>query len=145
MRLKLIVHVNFQQTEAENFKAALKEHKIAGLAAGEVVLMVSLSETQLVFMYRPSEMDMSQYGGRKGTATVFHSERLRLSRSTFSTLMIQNYAREAGLNIDGLRTLEEYIGHKPDVVDVKKSAKKKSTGKAKGATVTHISAARKAA
>lgn len=121
MRLKLIKTVNFQRTEAENLNAILKMHPDITLGHDDVVVMVSLSKTQLVFAYRTKEIDVSQYGARRGAAKVYHTERLRLDRSTFNPQMIQNYANEVGIMLEGFRRLEEQwasLKEKEHVVDL---------------------------
>lgn len=133
MRLKLIVTVNFQRTEAENFHAAMKRNPGLELGPQDVVCMVSLSRQQIVFMYRKETIDVSGYGLRKGTADVFHSERLRLSRSTFEPKMIQNYANQIGIVLDGFRRFEDIyasLGEKENVVDINRARKAKGEKKA---------------
>jgi hypothetical protein len=115
MKLKLIADVNFIHSEAENFREVTKKNKVE-LAAGEVLCMKSLAGNQMVFMYRPRDIDVSAYGARKGAATVYHSVRLRLSRSTWDAMMLQNYAKMVNIELEGIRTFEEIIGYTPPKV-----------------------------
>lgn len=133
MRLKLIVTVNFQRTESENFHAAMKRNPGLELGPSDVVVMVSLSRQQIVFMYRKQTIELHGYGLRKGSADVYHSERLRLSRSTFNPQMIQNYANQVGLELDGFRRFEEIyesLAEKENVVDINRARKPKGEKKA---------------
>ena len=130
MKLRLIVTVNFQRTEAENFKAAMKKHPDLVLGPDDVVCMISMARDQLVFMYRTREIDVSQYGKRRGAANMYRSERLRIDRSTFAPAMIQNYANDAGITLDGFRRFEEIypnLAEKENIVTT--PVRRKSTGK----------------
>jgi hypothetical protein len=115
MRLKLIAMANFQYSEADNFNAVMKKHPHITLGPDDVVVLFSQSKNQIVFMYRTTELDFSQrpseddtgFGRRKGKATVYNSKRLRLSRSTWDVMMLQNYANEVGIELDGLKRFED--------------------------------------
>lgn len=132
LRLKLVADVNFQHNEADNFNEVIKKHKVDQLGPNEVVCLKSLGGAQIVFMYRPREVDLTS--GR-GTAMIYRSVRLRLTRSTWNPMMLQNYANEVGLVLEGLRRFEDALPHlQPPSMKGKKDAK-----------VVHISTARKAA
>jgi hypothetical protein len=132
LRLKLVADCNFQHNEADNFNEIIKKHKIDQLAPNEVVCLKSLGGAQMVFMYRPREIELTS--GR-GTAMVYRSVRLRLTRSTWNPMMLQNYANEVDIQLEGLRRFEDALPHlKPPSVKAKKDAK-----------VINIAAARKAA
>jgi hypothetical protein len=119
MRLKLVATVDFRQNEATNFDALMKEHQMR-LTSDEVVCMLSTNKRQIVFVYRPKEIAVSRYGNRDGTATAYHSEKLRLSRSTWEPLMLQNYAQEVGITLDGIRRFEDiYSTRLPPAADPK--------------------------
>ena len=131
MKLKLIVTVNFQRTEAENFKAAMKKHPDLVLGPDDVVCMISMARDQIVFMHRLKEIDVSQYGRRRGTANMYHSERLRIDRSTFAPAMLQNYANDAGITLDGFRRFEDIypnLAEKENIIAVP-ARRKASAGK----------------
>lgn len=127
MRLKLIAHVNFQYSEAENFQLVMKKHRDMHLGPGDVLCMLSQSEGQMVFMYRPTEMELTGYGARKGTATVYRSLRLRLDRSKWDWRnMLQNYANDVGIHLEGLSRFEDIYegarrGHKTARKETRKS------------------------
>jgi hypothetical protein len=132
LRLKLVADCNFQHNEADNFNEIIKKHKIDQLAPNEVVCLKSLGGAQMVFMYRPREIELTS--GR-GTAMVYRSVRLRLTRSTWNPMMLQNYANEVDIQLEGLRRFEDALPHlKAPSVKAKKDAK-----------VINIAAARKAA
>lgn len=107
MKLKLMATVNFQRSEADNFQAVMKKHPHVELGPNDVVLMISMDRSQMVFMYRKQQMNVSDYGKRRGEADVYHSERLRLSRSTWDWKMLANYGDQVGIQIDGFRRFEE--------------------------------------
>lgn len=107
MKLKLMATVNFQRTEAENFLAVMKANPHVVLSTNDVVLMVSMAKDQMVFMHPRKEIDVSKYGHRRGMAHLYHSERVRLDRSSFDWRMLQEYAEEAGLVLDGFKKLAE--------------------------------------
>lgn len=107
MKLKLMATVNFQRSEADNFQAVMKKHPHVDLGPSDVVLMISMDKSQMVFMYRKQAIDVSEYGKRRGAADVYHSERIRLTRSTWDWRMLQNYAEQVGIALDGFRRFEE--------------------------------------
>lgn len=130
MRLKLIVSVNFQRSEAENFQAVMKKHPHLDLGPNEVVCMVSLARNQMVFMYRREEVELVGYGQRRGTADLYRSERLRLSRSTWDHRMLQNYANQLGIQLDGFRRFEEIFPHLKEAENVININRARKTTKA---------------
>lgn len=111
MRLRHMETVDFRINEAENFNAILKKYKLQ-LGPDDVVLMMSQSRNQLVFMHRNKILDLSKFGKRQGEATVYHSQRLRLSNSTWDALMLQNYANKVGIQLDYLRRFEDIMAER---------------------------------
>ena len=143
LRLKLIATVNFTYSEAENFKDVMKKNPGVHLGPGDVVLLQSQSGGQMVFMYRPVDLNfetMECAGARRGGATAYKSVRLRLSRSTWNPLMLQDYANEVGLELEGLRRFAEIMGETKQPVH----RENKSKGK-KSAKVIELASHRKAA
>jgi hypothetical protein len=140
MRLRLVETVDFRCSEAGNFIGVQKRYKLQ-LGPDDVVCLVASNRRQVVFMYRTREMDMSKFGSRKGTAVVFHSERLRLSRSTWEPMMLQNYANEVGIKLDGLRRFEEIYGEDAPGKIVKMSDHRAKDAKKNG----HATSGRRAA
>lgn len=143
MRLKLIADANFQYSEAENLKDVLKKNPSVTMTPADVVLLVSRSKDQMVFMHRPTELNLETLpgaGARKGTAIAYHSERVRLSRSTWNPLMLQNYANSVGIELDGLRRFEEIHEQTQQIKQAPRPSRRSKPGK-----VVSISAHRKAA
>lgn len=143
MRLKLIADANFQYSEAENLKDVLKKNPSVSLSPSDVVCLVSKSKDQLVFMHRPTELNLSALqggGARKGTAIAYHSERVRLSRSTWNPLMLQDYANSVGINLDGLQRFEAIHEHTQQIKQAPRPSRRGKSGK-----VVQLSTQRKAA
>lgn len=129
--------VNFQRSEADNFQAVMKAHPHVELGANDVVLMISMDKSQMVFMYRKQEIDVSEYGKRRGAATIYHSERLRLSRSTWDWKMLRNYGEAVGIELDGFRRFEEQFPKLRDEANViKLSARGARKAKAAGKVIS---------
>lgn len=121
MKLRLIKTVNFQRSEAENFSAIMKLHPDIVLGPDDVVCMMSMNRSQLVFMHRTKEVDVSKYGRRRGTANLYNSLRWRIDRSTFEPLMLQDYAHAVGIHLDGWRTFKDMfpnLREKGNVLDL---------------------------
>lgn len=138
MKLKLMATVNFQRSEADNFQAVMKKNPGIDLGPNDVVLMVSMAKDQMVFMYRKTEIDVSQYGRRRGAATVYHSERVRLDRSSWDWRMLQNYAEQVGIHLDGFRRYEELFPKLRDdsnIVNLNAKGARKIKAAAKGAKI----------
>lgn len=97
MRLKRIAQADFRKSEATNFN----ELPIAvrkNLKPGEVVMLVSGGGDQLVFVYPPTYTS----NARSNDCTMLASVRLRLKGSTWSPLMIVDYAKSVGIELIGL-------------------------------------------
>lgn len=97
---------DFRTNDQTMMLDAIKREKLE-LGPNDVVAFVSLAHNQILFVWRPLEIDVSAYGHRRGNATVFRSQRLRLSNSTWEPTMLANYAADVGLQLDGLRRFED--------------------------------------
>lgn len=106
IRLKAVaLDVDFRQSELTNYKDFVKRTGVELARKGEAILLVSGSENQLVFV-----LSMSDITSTHGTeCSVLDTRRLRLTRSTWNPLMLQNYANERGLHLEGFRRFEEVI------------------------------------
>jgi len=108
MRLKYIAHADFRKSERTNFLELKKARKLPKLGKGDVVLLVSLSENQCVFVYGFTAFDAECNDGRERHVEICRSERLRITGSRWNPLMIRNYAERVGIKIDGLKRFEDY-------------------------------------
>lgn len=104
VRLRLIAQVNFRKSEATNYN----EHDSAGtlpprMAPGDVVCFLSKRRDQLVFVTPRTEHRLNGH-----PIQVLASRRLRISGGHWEPLMLQNYADEVGLEIEGLKRYEEH-------------------------------------
>ena len=104
MRLRLIKHISFARSEDTNFEA-VKSSLRGKLDRNDVVLFVSLTQNQIMFVYNPTNVEI-----RPGaTKEVLRSVRFRLrGRGTWNPLMLANYAAECGLKLDGIKRFEEH-------------------------------------
>lgn len=108
MRLKYIAHADFRKSERTNFLELKKLKKLPALGKEDVVLLVSLSENQCVFVYGFVSYDTECVDGRERHVEICRSERLRITGSRWNPLMIRNYAERVGISIDGLKRFEDY-------------------------------------
>lgn len=107
MRLVLVATVNFQRSEADNLNAVLKAHPHIELGRNDVVMMISMDKSQMVFAFRKDTIDVSEYGKRRGQADVYNTRRVRLSRSTWDWRMLSEYAADARIELDGVKPFIE--------------------------------------
>lgn len=86
----------------------LKKQRALRLGDSEVILLISQTKLQCAFVFKETAFDT----GRPGVGEVkgVTSLRVQLSRHTpFNPLMLQNYAAELGLEIDGLKRFEDHL------------------------------------
>lgn len=108
MRLRLVQTVHFGKSELTNFLAVLAKHpeftndkSAAKLKADDVVLLVSMTGNQLVFLHGFDTFEEKR---------VLRSTRLRISGgASWNPLMLVNYAKEVGLNITGIKAFEDHV------------------------------------
>jgi hypothetical protein len=105
MRLRLVYRANFQRSEATNYASAVAENKLA-LGKDDVVCLVSLKGDQLVFVWKPLQIED---GARGRERHIVSSQRLRLTGGVWNPLMLANYAERVGLQLDGLRKFEQIM------------------------------------
>ena len=97
----VVLHADFRKNESTLWDAWFKKHKTK-LRANEVVLFVSGSREQLLFVQRVSEIDGARVRGK-----VLDTRRWRIAGGTWSPDMLQNYANEVGLHFEGIKRFEE--------------------------------------
>lgn len=106
LRLRGIITCSFTRSEATNLAIYKEEPGYPGdLRAGEAFLFIAKGLDQVAFVFRP--VTVTGEGDIK--RTVFDSRRLRLDGGTWHPYMIQNYAKAVGLQLEGLRTLEQIL------------------------------------
>ena len=106
MVLKHIETCDFRNSEQTNYLLLLKASPhLRALKSNEVVLLRSRSGDQLVFTNGFKYVG----GGASGMLMYLESVRLRLEKGSWSPLMIANYARQVGIILQGIKTLEEHI------------------------------------
>jgi hypothetical protein len=105
MRLRHVATVDFRKSELSNYVDIVREHaQLSKLGKEDVVLFLSRGMDQVIFVHGFSEVH-----GDKGKSLFIRSVRLRMIRgSTWNPLMIVNYAKQAGIQLKGLKTFEEH-------------------------------------
>lgn len=111
MRLRYVQRVNFGKSEATNFAEFTKKYRVQ-LKPGEVICFVSLTGTQIVFVFAP--LEIRYYDKAKSTTyvtpNVISSERVRCTNShKWNPLMLADYAKQKGVEIDGLKLFEQHL------------------------------------
>ncbi len=99
MKFKMFEKVSFRQSEQTSFDAIAKRTRLS-LKPGEVVVLLSQSEDQLMFV--GSYLPIGEDG-----AAVLTSRRLRLTKGTWDVLKLKEYARVAGLRVDDWSVLDK--------------------------------------
>ncbi len=108
MRLRYVLTCHFGKSELTNFMEVLQKHPEFGnpaskhcLKAADVVLLVSMSANQLVFLH-----SFDAFEDKK----VLRSTRFRISGGArWNPLMLANYAKSVGITLTGLAEYEEHI------------------------------------
>jgi hypothetical protein len=105
LRLRYIETVDFRASEHTNYLLAIRKYPyLAKLKPKDAVLLISRKRDQLIFVY-----GFGITTGLRGVRRYLRSERLRLENGSWDPLMLQNYAEEAGIFLEGIKTLEEHL------------------------------------
>lgn len=105
LRLRYIQTVDFRASEHTNYMAAIRKYRyLSKLKPTDAVLFISRKKDQLIFVY-----GFGMTTGLHGVRRYLRSERLRLENGSWDPLMLQNYAGEAGIYLEGIKTLEEHL------------------------------------
>lgn len=112
MRLRFVFTCNFGKSELTNFMAVLVKHPEFGvtdskhrLKPDDVVLLVSLTGNQLVFLHG---FDVFEHDAHE--RKVLRSTRFRLpGGANWNPLMLANYAKSVGIVLTGLSEYEDHI------------------------------------
>lgn len=112
VRLKYVCDADFRKSEATNYRALPDEIR-DGLRDGEAVCFKSHSGDQVVFVVKPrtlASLAPSRSGEEGKRLEVFCSVRLRLPHSrTWNPSMLGEYADAAGLELIGIKRLNEHL------------------------------------
>lgn len=78
------------------------------LRNGDVYIFVSLTGNQLYFILRDHEITARPGTRYEAQRRMLDYRAWRLENSVFDNMMLQNYANEAGINLAGVKRLEEW-------------------------------------
>lgn len=95
---------DFRRSEMTLYDELRKEPKFkqVELTPGRVILFVSCSENQLIWLFAAGELE--GYHGKK--AAIIDSRRWRILHGTWNPQMLANYARLVGIELTGIRLFE---------------------------------------
>lgn len=112
LRLRYVDVVDFRQSELTNFDAfrAKNRELCASFKADDVVLFMNSARTQLVFVYGFRRIKLAT------ELDILPSRRLRLRNGAWSPKLLVEYAKLAGIELQGLKSFEErYEAHRTEV------------------------------
>lgn len=106
LNLKLIASVDFRHGIPHHYDELRKKRMLRDVADDEVILLVSQTGRQMAFVFREHEIH-----SRSGdTVKALAHYRIQLDRHTsWSPLMLSEYANAAGIELIGIKRFEEYI------------------------------------
>lgn len=121
LRLKLVEHMNFTRSEQTNLDMLAKRLADLNMTRSDVVCLVSKDDRQYVFAWLPRVVDFAAYDRRlprerhngklrKATVMAYVTVKMRITHGTWDILMLQNYANDVGIELDGIKRFEEIIG-----------------------------------
>ena len=101
MRIRYIETADFRRCDLSLFQLFYQNHMLLtqSLKKDDVVVFVSKKGNQLLFVHGFVHIDLR---------TALVSTRYRLTSGTWNPLMLANYAKAAGLKIQGLKLFEEH-------------------------------------
>lgn len=101
MRLRYVETTDFRRSELTCWLDIVSRRpELRRLKGEDVVLLVSMSGDQLVFLHGFSEVRGKE---------VLRSTRFRIQNSQWNPMMLANYAKAAGIQLAGLKTYEEHV------------------------------------
>ena len=104
IRLRAVQYESFCYSEATLFEKWRRKNRNQPLRPGEAVCFISLTENQILFVYRPWYIKESD--GDKHYLAL-HSRRVRLFSGTWHPWMLANYAAQVNLDIN-LKSFEDH-------------------------------------
>lgn len=106
LRLRGIITCSFTRSEATNLALYQADPGYPGdLRTGEAFLFIAKGLDQVAFVFRP----VTVTGEGEIKRTVFDSRRLRLDGGTWHPYMLQTYAEAVGLQLEGVRKLDQIL------------------------------------
>ena len=111
-RLRAIIQVPFTKSEETNFAEARSSRPygdlIKSLQGDDAIAFISQGQNQIVFIHGYDEVEDAKRKWR-----VLSSHRIRITRgpglsNVFEPRMLANYAKQAGLELIGLKLFEEF-------------------------------------
>jgi hypothetical protein len=100
LRLKGIVLCSFCRSEATNLDLYRQEpHYPGDLGSGECFLFLSRGLDQVIFVFKEAAVMTNE----DAIHTVLDSRRLRLLGGTWHPYMLQDYAKQVGLHLIGIK------------------------------------------
>lgn len=106
LRLRAIRYgCDFRKNEVTLMQECLSDRKfkqLGSLINGEVVLLVSRTENQLIWLFASPELT-DQHGE---PLAVIDSRRARLPRSGWNPQLLGNYAKAVGIELAGIQNFE---------------------------------------
>lgn len=102
MKLKHVEKMAFSQGEHTMYKKLCDTYPhLSVLSKNDVILVISLTGNQLVFIHGFTSVD---------GLNALHSERLRLpNHRPWNPTMLVNYAEQVGITLEGLRRFEDIL------------------------------------
>ncbi len=107
-KLRHVAVENFGRTEYTMWNRLAKRVR-DNIQEGEVVCFVAGLGNQLAFVWKPVEV--GQYKTRAGKTVareICVSSRMRLTSRGWNPLMLANYARKVGIELEGLTLFEDH-------------------------------------
>lgn len=106
MRLKYIQKADFRKSERTNLVEFRKKNYAAvrNLLPDDVICFISSQQDQLVFVHGFVEMT----NGKNQFFQILSSRRLRITGGTWNPLRLADYAKEVGLELEGLKKFADY-------------------------------------
>jgi len=99
MKFKMLEKVSFRLSEQTSFDHIVKQGTRFSLRHDEVVVLLSQTEDQLIFV--------SGYTPLDDGAKVLTSRRMRLTRGAWDVLRLKEYARNVGLHVTDWSVLDK--------------------------------------
>lgn len=115
LRLKQIIPVRFNRSEARNFKELYRSRTyrpvLKSLKPGECVCFISKDQGCLSFV---QGFVQARQGKKKWVVFASRKHRIEKERGyqhRFEPLMLANYARHLGIELVGIKLFEEHFKH----------------------------------
>lgn len=110
LRLRKVEVVDFRRSEATNFEEFRSKNKqlVESFGVDDVVLFINHQSNQLVFVYGFRDLS-EEIDGVAVSRQLLVSRRLRLTNGAWSPALLVDYARQAGIELAGLKSFGERL------------------------------------